>query len=183
MGIWCLVNRDNIQYAMLWLPGMEPCKCAAAVEEQCCVSHGSTVPQLCQDGILHQTITIHRGDIFTVSLAFPGHYMIRYIYHTWDLAEWLERLAVNDVATFLGSIPASSDAMESEERQMKQCWITNIKRKYQEKNPPLSISTIRQKLQLCYCHNIIYQLANNNCRELKTPFIDNIDFFCQQRQL
>jgi hypothetical protein len=39
-----------------------------------------------------------------------------------DLAEWLERLAVNgDVATVLGSIPASSDTVESEGRQMKQC--------------------------------------------------------------
>jgi hypothetical protein len=34
-----------------------------------------------------------------------------------DLAEWLERLAVNaNVATVLGSIP-----VESEGRQMKQC--------------------------------------------------------------
>jgi hypothetical protein len=32
-----------------------------------------------------------------------------------DLAEWLERLAVNaKVATDLGSIPASSDTVESE---------------------------------------------------------------------
>ncbi len=39
----------------------------------------------------------------------------------WDLAERLERLAVNaKVATVL----ASSDTVESEERQMKQCWIT-----------------------------------------------------------
>ncbi len=42
----------------------------------------------------------------------------------WDLAEWVERLAVNaEVTTVLGSIPASSDAVESEGRQMKQCWI------------------------------------------------------------
>jgi hypothetical protein len=33
------------------------------------------------------------------------------------------------VATVLGSIPASSDTMESERRQMKQCWIKYIKRK------------------------------------------------------
>jgi hypothetical protein len=38
-----------------------------------------------------------------------------------DLAEWFERLtAKSDVATVLGSIPASSDTVESEERQMKQ---------------------------------------------------------------
>ncbi len=45
----------------------------------------------------------------------------------WDLAEWLERLAVNaKVATVQGSIPASSDSVESEGREMKQCWITYI---------------------------------------------------------
>jgi hypothetical protein len=39
-----------------------------------------------------------------------------------ELAEWLERLTANAVvATVLGSIPASSDTMESEGRQMKQC--------------------------------------------------------------
>ncbi len=37
-----------------------------------------------------------------------------------DLAEWLELLiSIDKVATFLGSIPASSDNMESEGRQMK----------------------------------------------------------------
>jgi hypothetical protein len=43
--------------------------------------------------------------------------------------EGLERLTVtaNDkVATVLGSIPASSDTVESEWRQMKQCWIKYI---------------------------------------------------------
>jgi hypothetical protein len=35
---------------------------------------------------------------------------------------WLERLTVNAVvATVLGSIPASSDTVESKGRQMKQC--------------------------------------------------------------
>ncbi len=39
-----------------------------------------------------------------------------------DLAEWLERLTANaEVATVLGSISASSDTVESERRQMKQC--------------------------------------------------------------
>ncbi len=39
-----------------------------------------------------------------------------------DLAEWLERLTANaEVATVLGSIPASFDTVESEGRQMKQC--------------------------------------------------------------
>jgi hypothetical protein len=44
----------------------------------------------------------------------------------WDLAEWLERLTANAVgATDLGSIPASSrDTLESEGRQIKQCWIS-----------------------------------------------------------
>ncbi len=39
-----------------------------------------------------------------------------------DLALWLERLTANaEVVTVLGSIPASSDTMESEGRQTKQC--------------------------------------------------------------
>ncbi len=41
----------------------------------------------------------------------------------WDLAEWLERLAVNAEVATVGAIPASSDTVESEGRQMKQCWI------------------------------------------------------------
>ncbi len=57
----------------------------------------------------------------------------------WDLANWLERLAVNaKVATVLGSILASSDTVESEGRQMKQCRITYIKRR--KKNSPFKIS-------------------------------------------
>ncbi len=39
-----------------------------------------------------------------------------------DLAEWLERLTVNGVvASVLVSLPASSDTVESEGRQTKQC--------------------------------------------------------------
>ncbi len=39
-----------------------------------------------------------------------------------DLAEWSERLTINAVvATVLGSIPVSSDKVESEGRQMKLC--------------------------------------------------------------
>jgi hypothetical protein len=39
-----------------------------------------------------------------------------------NLTEWLERLTANTkVATFLGSIPASFDTMESEGQQIKQC--------------------------------------------------------------
>ncbi len=41
-----------------------------------------------------------------------------------DLAKWLERLTANaPVATVQGSIPASVDTVDSEGRQMKQCWI------------------------------------------------------------
>ncbi len=48
----------------------------------------------------------------------------------WDLAKWLECLTVNAVvAIVLGSIPASADTVESEGRQMKQRWISYIKRK------------------------------------------------------
>ncbi len=54
----------------------------------------------------------------------------------WDLAEWLERLAANaNFATVLGSSPASSDTVQSEGRQMKQCWITYIKKIKSQKSP------------------------------------------------
>jgi hypothetical protein len=69
----------------------------------------------------------------------------------WDLAELLERLAVNTkAATVLGSIPASSDTVESEGRQMKQCWITYIKRKI-PKNPPSTKSVIVEVIYSLYC--------------------------------
>jgi hypothetical protein len=45
----------------------------------------------------------------------------------WDQAEWLQRLTAHaEVATVLGSIPASSDTVESDTRQMKHCWIQYI---------------------------------------------------------
>ncbi len=54
----------------------------------------------------------------------------------WDLAACLKRLTANAVvAIVLGSIPASSDTMESEGRQMKQCWVSYIKI---QKNPPVN---------------------------------------------
>ncbi len=44
-----------------------------------------------------------------------------------DQVEWLERLTANaEVSAVLGSIPASSDTVESERRQMKQCWMKYI---------------------------------------------------------
>ncbi len=90
--------------------------------------------------------------VFLSSIAFLlfGNYAITYkilIVRCWvlielsvwnfnDLAKCWERLAVNaKVATVLGSIPASSDTVESEGWQMKQCWITYIKIK-NPKNPP-----------------------------------------------
>ncbi len=39
------------------------------------------------------------------------------------------------VATALGSIPASSDTVESKGRQMTQCWISYIKSKNPKKSP------------------------------------------------
>ncbi len=48
----------------------------------------------------------------------------------WDLNEWLERLTANaEVETVLGWIPASSDTVEYEGRQMKQCWMQYIQKK------------------------------------------------------
>ncbi len=47
---------------------------------------------------------------------------------SWLLAEWLDRLSVNsNVATALGSIPAFTDTVVSEGRQMRQCFWTSIK--------------------------------------------------------
>ncbi len=52
-----------------------------------------------------------------------------------DLAEWFERLTANaEVAKVLGSIPAASDTVESEGRQMNQCWRKYCTMKNQE-NP------------------------------------------------
>ncbi len=52
-----------------------------------------------------------------------GKYIITsYYFSGWDLAEKLERLTANaNVPTVPGLMPASSDTVESEERQMKQC--------------------------------------------------------------
>jgi hypothetical protein len=56
----------------------------------------------------------------------------------------LERLAVNaKAATVLGAIPASSGTVESEGRQIKQVFITHIKRK-NPKSPPLIKMKMRQ---------------------------------------
>jgi hypothetical protein len=52
-----------------------------------------------------------------------------------SIAEWLELLTANaEVATALGSIPVSSDTVESEGRQMKQWRI-----QYIEKNPNIIV--------------------------------------------
>ncbi len=55
---------------------------------------------------------------------------------------WLERLAVN--AKVLSSIPASSDTVESEGRQLKQCWMPYIKKKKIQKSPPKKIYMFQQ---------------------------------------
>jgi hypothetical protein len=47
-----------------------------------------------------------------------------YQFNGWNLAEWKECLTVNTiVTTVMGLIPASSDKVEFEGQQMKQCWI------------------------------------------------------------
>ncbi len=69
----------------------------------------------------------------------------------WDLALWLERLTTNaEVATVVGSIPASSDTVESEGRQMMQFWMQY---RYIEKknpiNPPVNLhGTVPYNLEL-----------------------------------
>jgi hypothetical protein len=63
----------------------------------------------------------------------------------WELIEWLERLTDN-VATVLGSIPASSGSVESEGRQMKQCC-----KKYWK----ISQSNIEDRLHYCNVHLVV----------------------------
>jgi hypothetical protein len=59
------------------------------------------------------------------------HYKLKFLRpHGWDLAEWLECLTANvKIATVLGSVSASSDTVESEGRQMRHCWIKNMRKK------------------------------------------------------
>ncbi len=59
-----------------------------------------------------------------------------------DLAEWLKRLSANaKVATVLGSIPASSDTVDSEGRQTKHRWIN-----YRAKNSPWKKLSMKNRL-------------------------------------
>ncbi len=65
-----------------------------------------------------------------------------------QVSVWLDRLAVNSkVATVLGSIPASFDTVESEGRQMKQCWITYLHKKKKSKNPSLWVTIPCKKFE------------------------------------
>ncbi len=75
----------------------------------------------------------------------------------WDLAKWLERLTANVVvATVLSSIPASSDTVESEGRQMKQCWIEYIKKVKKTKNPPLKTYQYAQLTKIIGLPNLLH---------------------------
>ncbi len=66
-----------------------------------------------------------KNDIFFTAKGYSWHDWVK---SGWYLAEWLERLtAIAVVTTVLGSIPASSDTVESEGWQMKQCWKSYIK--------------------------------------------------------
>jgi len=53
-------------------------------------------------------------------------------------AEYLERLTASaEVETVLGSVPASSDTVESEGRQMEQCLLHYIEKKKKKHKIPL----------------------------------------------
>ncbi len=57
----------------------------------------------------------------------------------WDLAKCIESMTANaEVATILRSISASSDTVESEGQEMKQCWI-----QYIEKNLKIPLLSLR----------------------------------------
>ncbi len=74
---------------------------------------------------------------------------MRFIRSRWDPSEWFERLAVNVnvLSTVLGSIPASSDTVESEGRQMKQL-LNNVhkKKKKSEKSPFILLESRKKDL-------------------------------------
>ncbi len=91
------------------------------------------------------------GFFLGVQLGRPLSFKTPILICRWDLAEWYlynvhctlfsytvaqcrkytvtakVANAAPEVATVLGSIPETSDTVESEGRQMKQCWKTNIK--------------------------------------------------------
>ncbi len=95
------------------------------------------------------------------------------------IVEWLEHLAVNaKVATVLGSIPASSDTVEYDGRQIKQCCIMYLDKKH--KNPPLKVSTNEKigGLKVVAFHRSLFKLFSlrfskksaqaPSCRRYKT---------------
>ncbi len=86
----------------------------------------------------------------------------------WDLAEWLECLAVNaDVATLLSSIPASSDIGESEGRQTKKCWITYLKTKNTYRLKPMPSNSI------CKCESCLQFSSFLRIEHCTTVFSEN----------
>jgi hypothetical protein len=54
-------------------------------------------------------------------------WLLIFFFVGWDLAEWSLCVWLAKVATFLDSIPEPSGIVESEGRQMTQCWIQYIK--------------------------------------------------------
>ncbi len=68
--------------------------------------------------VIYKSFTHTNVEIGTEALQFPEKEYINGIF----VAVWLERLSANaEVATALGSIPASSDTVESEGLLMNQC--------------------------------------------------------------
>ncbi len=78
------------------------------------------------------------------------------------LAEWLQSLAVNaKAATVLGSIPASTDTVESEGRQMKQCTYVHTKRKNYFKLLSSSVVYFMEAETICraYRHSVSVEIS------------------------
>jgi hypothetical protein len=76
----------------------------------------------------------------------------------------VERLAVNaEVATVQGSIPASSDTVESEGRQMMQWWIKYIKNKKNQKNPLFFLTTSNLNSGNTWVRALLLELLNRHC--------------------
>ncbi len=123
-----------------------------------CISLAGTVFEVSWPPYLFYLKMVHRK-------KNTGEKFVRILKGRWDLAEWLERLAVSvKVATVLGSIPVSYDIVESEERQMKQCWNRILNgSSYMRKSANIQKEIIWRRLSYTW----LLQMYQNRFRRLK----------------
>jgi hypothetical protein len=83
----------------------------------------------------------------------------------WVRSSWVVRVSDSQCrlsGSVLGSIPASSDTVESEGRQMKQCWISYIKRKYPKIPPPMICTSTA--VESAMWRAALFGAAQRNCQ-------------------